>query len=154
MTDLTGKVALVTGSARGLGRAIAERYAKLGASVVVNYASSGKAAEALVAAIVAQGGRATAVQADVALPAEVERLFATALERFGRLDIAVANAGVELVDTPILEVTEEDYDRLFAINAKGAFFTLQTAARHVAENGRIIYVGSSSTAFPIPGLGL
>ena len=154
MTDLTGKVALVTGSARGLGRAIAERYAELGASVVVNYASSGEAAEALVAAIVARGGRATAVQADVALPAEVEHLFATALERFGRLDIAVANAGVELVDTPILEVTEEDYDRLFAINAKGAFFTLQQAARHVGENGRIIYVGSSSTAFPVPGLGL
>jgi NAD(P)-dependent dehydrogenase (short-subunit alcohol dehydrogenase family) len=86
--------------------------------------------------------------------ADVDRLFATALDRFGRLDIVVANAGVELVGQRVVDFTEADFDRLFSINAKGAFFTLQRAARHVVDNGRIIYVGSSTTAFPLPGRGL
>ncbi len=154
MTDLTGKVALVTGSARGLGRANTKRLAKLGANLIVNYASSQRPAEALVAKIERGGVTALAVQADPSRAAEVERLFARALDHYGRLDIVVANAGVELVDKPILDVTEDDFDRLFAINTEGTFFTLQHAARHVSDNGRIIHVGSSSTAFPAPGLGL
>jgi len=71
-----------------------------------------------------------------------------------RVDIVVANAGLELVGKPIADVAESDYDRLFAVNTKGAFFTLQQAARHIADDGRIVYVGSSSTAFPRPGYGL
>jgi 3-oxoacyl-[acyl-carrier protein] reductase len=71
-----------------------------------------------------------------------------------RVDIVVANAGLELVGKPIADVAESDYDRLFVVNTKGAFFTLQQAARHIADNGRIMYVGSSSTAFPRPGYGL
>lgn len=154
MTNLRDKVALITGSARGIGRAIAERYASLGASVVVNYASDATRAHETVEAIERLGASAVAVQADVARVSDLDRLFATALDRFGRLDIVVANAGVEMVGQPVLDFTEADFDRLFSINAKGAFFTLQQAARHVADNGRIIYVGTSNTAYPLPGRGL
>jgi 3-oxoacyl-[acyl-carrier protein] reductase len=154
MTNLKGKVALVTGSARGIGKAIAERFGKLGASVVVNYSSSEERAKETVAAIERLGGTAIAVQADVAKVADIDRLFVTALDRFGRLDIVVANAGVELVGQQVVDFSEADFDRLFAINTKGAFFTLQRAARHIADNGRIIYVGSSTTAFASPGHGL
>jgi 3-oxoacyl-[acyl-carrier protein] reductase len=151
MADLTDKVALVTGSARGLGRAIAERFGQLGASVVVNYAGNEVAAKETVAAIDASCGRAIAIRADVSQPAEIARLFTAAIERFGRLDIAVANAGIELVSRKATEFSEEEFDRLFSVNTKGAIFTMQRAARDVADGGRIIYVGSSTTAFPMPG---
>ncbi len=145
MTDLTGKVALITGSARGLGRAIARRYAKLGARVVINDLD---AADALVEEIRGDGGEAVAIAADVSTVAGVEGLFASALAAFGKIDIVVANAGVELVGIPVTDYTEEQFDRVYAINTKGAFFTLQQAARHVADHGRIIYIASSTTAFP------
>jgi len=154
MTNLAGKVALITGSARGIGRAIAERYGSLGASVIVNYSTDSRRASEAVATIERLGGAAIAVQADVSNVAEVARLFETGVERFGHIDIVVANAGVELIDRPLLEVTEDDFDRLFGVNTKGAFFTLQNAARHVTDNGRIIYVGSSNTGFPLPGYSL
>jgi 3-oxoacyl-[acyl-carrier protein] reductase len=117
---------------------------------VVNYATSGKPAQETVEAISRLGGNAMAIQADVSKVADIERLFATTIERYG-VDIVVANAVIELVGMPIAEVSESDFDRLFAVNTKGAFFTLKQAARHIADNGRIIYVGSSSTAFPLPG---
>lgn len=151
---LAGKVALVTGSARGIGRAIALRYAALGAKVVINYATSEERAQETVAQIQHDGGEAIAVQADVAKLEDIEGLFAAALKAFGRLDIVVANAGVELVAQPVVDFTEADFERLFAINAKGTFFTLQQAARHVADDGRIIYIGTSNTAFPLPGRAL
>ncbi|WP_350314079.1 SDR family NAD(P)-dependent oxidoreductase [Mesorhizobium opportunistum] len=149
-----GKVALVTGSSRGIGRAIAERYAARGAKVVLNYASNSALAEQAAADIVRSGGHATAIQADIARVSDIRRLFDTALQTYGRLDIVVANAGIELVAKPVDDFTEPDFDRLFAVNAKGTFFTLQQAARCVADNGRIIYVGTSNTAFPLPGRGL
>jgi 3-oxoacyl-[acyl-carrier protein] reductase len=151
MTNLRSKVALVTGSARGIGKAIAERFGALGASVVVNYATSERPAQETVEAISRLGGIAMAIQADVSKVADIDRLFATTIERYGRVDIVVANTGIEIVGVPIAEVSESDFDRLFAVNTKGAFFTLKQAARHIADNGRIIYVGSSSTAFPLPG---
>ena len=154
MTDLKGKVALVTGSARGIGKAIAERYGSCGASVVVNYVGARERANATVDGIQRLGGTAIPIQADVAKVADIERLFAATVDHFGRLDIVVANAGVELVDRPVVEVSEADFDRLFGVNTKGAFFTLQNAARHVVDNGRIIYIGSSNTAYPLPGYGL
>ncbi len=153
MTDLTGKIALITGSARGIGKAIAERYGSRGASIVVNYARDRERANATVDSIERLGGTAIAIQADVSKVADIERLFAATVEHFGRLDIVVANAGVELVDRPVVDVSEADFDRLFGVNTKGAFFTLQNAARHVADNGRIIYIGSSNTAYPLPGTG-
>ena len=154
MTDLSGKVALVTGGARGIGRAITERLAHLGGSVIVNYSSSETPAQETVAAIEAKGGAALAVKGDVSKPANIERLFAASVERFGHLDIVVANAGVEVVDQAVADFTEADFDRVFGVNAKGAMFTLQQAARHIADKGRIIYLGSSTTAFPTPGHGL
>jgi len=154
MTDLNGKTAVITGSARGLGKAIGLRYAALGANIVVNYASSREAAEVTVAEIQGLGANAIAVQADMSRVADIDRLFARASEHFGQIDIAVANAGLEMIGIPFLESTEEQFDRLFAINTKGTFFTLQTAAQRVVDEGRIIYVGSSTTVLPVPGYGL
>ncbi|XUL88325.1 SDR family oxidoreductase [Streptomyces galilaeus] len=154
MTNLTGSTAVITGSARGIGRAIALRYASLGANIVVNYASDQAGAEATAAQIERLGAQAITVRADVSVVADIERLFAEATDRFGQIDIAVANAGVELIGIPFADITEAQFDRLFAINTKGTFFTLQAAARHVVDNGRIIYVGSSTTTVPVPGEGL
>jgi 3-oxoacyl-[acyl-carrier protein] reductase len=136
MTNLKNKVALVTGSARGIGRAIAERFGRLGASVVINYSASDRAAQETVSEIERQGGTATAVQADVSRVADIDRLFAATIERYGRVDIVVANAGLELVGRPIVDITETDFDRLFDVNTKGTFFTLQRAAKRIADTGR------------------
>jgi 3-oxoacyl-[acyl-carrier protein] reductase len=108
MANLKNKVALVTGSARGIGKAIAERFGALGASVVVNYATSEGLARETVAAITRLGGAAMAVQADVAKVADIDRLFTATLQAYGRVDIVVANAGLELVGTPIADVAESD----------------------------------------------
>jgi 3-oxoacyl-[acyl-carrier protein] reductase len=107
-----------------------------------------------VAAIERLGGAPIAVQADISKVSEVARLFETGVNRFGHTDIVVANAGVELIDRVLLDVTEDEFDRLFGVNTMGAFFTLQNAANHVTDNGRIIYVGSSNTGFPLPGYAL
>lgn len=154
MTDLSNKVALITGSARGVGKAIALRYASLGANVVVNYSGDEANATRTVEEVRAHGVEAVAIRADMTKTEEIERLFTVSVERFGKLDIVVANAGVEIVGEPLLDVTEEQFDRLFALNSKGSFFTLQKAAKYVADNGRIIYISSSSTAQPYPGTGL
>ena len=154
MTNLRNKVAVITGSTRGLGKAIALRYAALGAHVVINYAAGKSAADDTIRTIEAGGGTAIAVQGDMSKVHDIERVFATAEERFGNPDIVVANAGVELIDQAIVDVTEEQFDRLFAINTKGTFFTLQTAARRVKDEGRIIFIGSSTTEFALSSLGL
>jgi 3-oxoacyl-[acyl-carrier protein] reductase len=154
MTDLTGKTAVISGSARGIGKAIALRYARLGANIVVNYVSSKQEADATVAQVESLGAAAIAVQADMSVVSDIQRLFAEAGQRFGQIDIAVANAGAELIGIDFLDITEAQFDRLFSINTKGAFFTLQTAARQVVNGGRIIYVGSSTTAVPVRGEGL
>jgi 3-oxoacyl-[acyl-carrier protein] reductase len=142
--SLKGKSALVTGSSRGIGRAIAERLAADGASVVINYTRQERAAHEIVKRIVDKGGKAVAIQADVAKPADVKRLFDAAEKAVGRLDIVVANAAVFL-GKPLIESTEEDYDHVFNINAKGVFFTLQEAARRVRDGGRIIVVSTGGT---------
>ena len=108
---LTGKVALVTGASRGIGRAIALRLAQDGAAVVVNYAGSAQQAQETVGLIEQGGGRAAAVQADVSKVADVKRLFDTCFEHFGGLDILVNNAGV-MFTKPVVEVGEEEFDRL------------------------------------------
>jgi 3-oxoacyl-[acyl-carrier protein] reductase len=146
---LQGKVALVTGASRGIGRAIALRLAKDGAAVVVNYAGSRPQAEEVVAAIEKAGSRAVAVQADVSRAADVGRLFDACFERFGRLDILVNNAGVILYKL-LVDVTEEEFDRLTAINVKGTFLCCQQAARRMPDGGRIINLSSSTTALMMP----
>ncbi|QNL52311.1 SDR family oxidoreductase [Olivibacter sp. SDN3] len=154
MNSLKNKVALITGSARGLGKAIAERYAALGADIVINYSRDKASADEVVSNIKAMGVKVMAVQADVSKVADIEKLFNEAENAFGKIDIVVANAGIELVNLPVTDFTEKQYDRLFSINTKGSYFTMQEAARHVSDNGRIIYIASSTTSFPIPGMAL
>lgn len=150
--ELNGKVALVTGASRGIGRAIAERLANLGAAVAVNYANNVAEAQKVVAAIEAAGGRAIAVQADVGRVPEIVRLFDETLAHFGKLDILVNNAGVMFVK-PVTATTEADFDRIFAINVKGTFFACQQAATRLADGGRIINFSSSTTARFMPNYG-
>jgi len=149
---LKGKIALVTGASRGIGRAIAERLARGGASVAVNYANSAGEAQKVVAAILAAGGEAWAVQADIGKVSEINRLFDETIGHFGRLDILVNNAGI-MFTKPVSATTEADFDRIFAINVKGTFFACQQAATRLAEGGRIINLSSSTTARFMPTYG-
>jgi len=149
---LTGKIALVTGASRGIGRAIAERLARDGAAVAVNYATNKVEAEKTVMAIKEAGGNAFALQADVAHVTGVVRMFDDAIAHFGRLDILVNNAGI-MFSKPVSATTEEEFDRIFAINVKGTFFACQQAATRLAEGGRIINLSSSTTARFMPTYG-
>jgi 3-oxoacyl-[acyl-carrier protein] reductase len=152
MKNLKNKVALITGSARGLGKAIAERYAALGADIVINYSRDKASADEVLSNVLAMGVKAIAVKADVSKVADLEYLFGEAKKTFGKIDIVVANAGIEMVEVPVTEFTEEQFDKVFSINTKGTYFTLQQAAKHVENNGRIIYIASSTTSFPVPGM--
>ncbi|HZG16186.1 MAG TPA: SDR family oxidoreductase [Candidatus Bathyarchaeia archaeon] len=149
-TRLSGKVALVTGASRGIGRKIAEELARNGARVVINYASSPEKAEEVVAAIKSNGGEAVAIQADISKVSEVEKLFQETLQAFGKIDILVNNAGIMVTKT-IEGITEEDFDKLFAINVKGTYFACQQAAKHLERNGRIINFSTSVAGQMFPG---
>ncbi|HUA67683.1 MAG TPA: SDR family oxidoreductase [Candidatus Saccharimonadales bacterium] len=149
---LKGKVALVTGASRGIGRAIAERLGRDGAAVVVNYASNADEASKVVAQIESSGGKACAIQADVGRVPDVVRLFDETIARFGKLDILVNNAGI-MFAKPVSAVTEAEFDRIFAVNVKGTFFACQQAATRLAESGRIINLSSSTTARFMPTYG-
>ncbi|MEG4073839.1 SDR family oxidoreductase [Microcoleus sp. Pol14C2] len=152
MASLAGKVAIVTGASRGIGRAIALRLSQEGASVVVNYARGVEQAKEVVSAIEAAGGKALAVQADVSKTAEIRDLFDRTLETYSQIDILVNNAGVILYK-PVAEVTEAEFDNLFAINVKGTFFACQEAAKRMADGGRIVNFSSSTTAMLLPTYG-
>lgn len=122
MSDaLKGKIALVTGASRGIGRAIAVRLARDGAATAINYSSNAEAARKAVAEIESAGGTAFAIQADVGRVSEIVRLFDETIARFGRIDILVNNAGV-MFTKPVSITTEAEFDRIFAINVKGTFF--------------------------------
>jgi 3-oxoacyl-[acyl-carrier protein] reductase len=140
---LKNKVALVTGSSRGVGRAIALAYAKEGAGVVVNYSTNQQAGEEVVKEIKDRGGRAILVKADVAHAAEAEELVEKGIKEFGHLDILVNNAGLSK-PAMLLKMTEEQWDRVVDIHLKGAFLCTQFAARHMTEQnkGKIINVTS------------
>ena len=143
-------VALVTGGGRGIGKAISERLAREGHRVVVNYSGSEAAALETVQTIEAQGGEAIALQGDISLVNDIEKLFDAALEKFDRIDVLVNNAGV-MLNNPIGAYKEEDFDRMFAINVKGTFFACWQAARKLSEGGSIINFSSSTTALIFPG---
>jgi 3-oxoacyl-[acyl-carrier protein] reductase len=149
---LKGKVALVTGASRGIGRAIAERLAAAGASVAITYSRNAGEAQKVVASIKAAGGNAFSVQADVGRVPEIIRLFDETIAHFGRLDILVNNAGI-MFTKPVSATTEAEFDRIFAINVKGTFFACQQAATRLAEGGRIINMSSSTTARFMPTYG-
>jgi 3-oxoacyl-[acyl-carrier protein] reductase len=140
---LKGKIALVTGSSRGIGRAVALAYAKEGAKVVVNYTSNEKAAKEVVEAIEKMDSQAIAVKADVAKKAETERLVQAAIDQFGRIDILVNNAGFGR-PAMMLKMEEEQWDQVIDIHLKGAFLCSQAAGRHMKEqkSGKIINVSS------------
>lgn len=150
--SLKGKVALVTGASRGIGRAIAERLARDGAAVAVNYASHARGAEEVVTSIKSAGGDALVIHADVGRVSEVVRLFDETIARFGRLDILINNAGI-MFTKPVSATTEADFDRIFAINVKGVFFACQQAAMRLADGGRVINLSSSTTARLMPNYG-
>jgi len=147
-----GKTAIVTGASRGIGRAIAKRLAADGFTVVVNYAGNASSAKEAVAEIERAGGRAVAIQADVAIPADVERLFKDTLERFGSLEVVVNNAGIMPL-SPIAEGDVATFDKVIATNLRGAFLVLGQAAKHVASGGRIIAFSSSVLAKSFPSYG-
>ena len=152
MSTLKGKVALVTGSSRGIGANIAKALAADGASVIVNYAGRAQAAEEVVNAITKDGGHAIAVQADVGTAAGVKSLFDAAIEKFGKLDILVNNAGIILYKK-IADVTDEEFDRLIDINVKGVFYSLREAAARLADGGRIVSFSSTTTRLMMPTYG-
>lgn len=127
-TGLACQLAVVTGASRGIGRAIAIRLGRLGASVVVNYSRDASGAADTVAAIEAAGSQAIDIRADVSKPREIQALLEAARTRFGGLDIVVANAGIDDIGGQLIDVTETAYDRLYDVNAKGACLTLQHAA--------------------------
>jgi 3-oxoacyl-[acyl-carrier protein] reductase len=151
--SLQEKSALVTGGSRGIGRAIAIGLAARGARVVIGYHSNAARANEVVETIVAAGGRATAIQADLARVAAVARLFDETDEVIGPPDIVVANAADILVK-PLVECTEEDYDRIFDTNTRSVFFTLQEAARRMRDGGRIVVSSTGGTRMFFPGQSL
>lgn len=150
MGSLNGKVAVVTGASKGIGAGIAKAFAAEGASVVVNYASSREGADKTVKSITDAGGKAVAVQGDVARQADVDRLFEEANKAFGKLDILVNNAGVFDLQ-PLDAVTEENFHRHFNINVLGMLLATQAAARIFGEaGGNVINIGSVVSTLNLP----
>lgn len=145
MSSLAGKTALVTGAAKGIGRAIAVRLASEGASVAVNYHGSAEKAEETAAEIRAAGGNAFTVQADVSDQKSVQAMFARVFEEFGHLDILVNNAGITK-DALLIGMKEEQFDVVISANLKGCFFCMQEAAKKMIRqrSGRIINISSFS----------
>ncbi len=147
------RTAIVTGASRGIGAALAMRLAADGMQIIVNYAGNPRKAEAVVALIEAAGGRATAVQADVADAVAVRSLFDTAESVFGPVDVLVNNAGLSKT-APLAEVTDADYERLIAVNLTGAFNGMREGARRVRDGGRIINLSTSIIGYYLPTHGV
>jgi 3-oxoacyl-[acyl-carrier protein] reductase len=147
---LSGDVALITGASRGIGRAVAERLARDGAAVVVNYVKNQVAAQEVVDTIEAAGGMAFAIQADMENLDDIRQMMRATVDRFGKLDILVANAGYSDFKS-FSDTTEADFDQTFAVNAKGTFFCLQEALRHMADGGRIVCVSTIGTVLNLAG---
>jgi len=150
--SLQGKNALVTGSSKGIGRAIAVRLAQEGANVVVNYNSDPKGANEAVADIMALGVNGVAVQADLGSVASVQSLLAQSVAALGSLDILVNNAGIE-TRAPFWEVTEADFDKVLSVNLKGVFFATQAMVNHLratTRHGRIVNISSVHEELPFP----
>lgn len=150
---MRNKVAIVTGSGRGIGRATALRLAADGTRVVVNYRSDAGAAEQVVATIGEGGGDATAVRADVSDPAQLRSLFDAAEERFGGLDVFVHNA-YGFARSTLSQSSDDDYEHTFAANARATFVAFREAATRVRDDGRIVYVSSAATRTSRPEGGL
>jgi len=142
--SLRGKVAIVTGASRGIGRAIAESLAAAGATVVINHRASKEQADEAVASIELAGGHAIAVQADMASVEQVRLLVDTSVKQLGRLDILVNNAGVGN-RTAMADMTEREFDWTMSVNARGPMFAIQAATPHMRDGGRVINISSCGT---------
>ncbi|MBD2203583.1 SDR family oxidoreductase [Calothrix sp. FACHB-1219] len=149
---LSSKVAIVTGSSRGIGRAIAERLGQDGANVVVTYIGNEERAQEVVSKIQLTGAEAIAVQVDLRKIADVRSLFQKTLNHFGKVDILVNNAAGKNLFKPTAEMNEEEYDSMFDIT-KGVYFALQEAARHLADGGRIVSISTGGTSMALPAAG-
>jgi len=147
---LTGKVAVVTGASKGIGASIAKHLAEQGASVVVNYASSRAGAEKVVSEITAGGGKAVAVQADVAKKADIEKLFAETKKAFGKMDVLVNNAGIYEF-SPLDQITPEHFRKQFDLNVLGLLLTTQEALKQFPNVSSVINLGSVVGSSPLPG---
>lgn len=150
MKSLSGKVAIVTGASSGIGRAIAERLADEGAIVVVNYNRSEDKAKEVITVIQAKGGKALATQADMGQVADARRLVVDTVRQFNRLDILVNNAG-KFMPKSLEQTTEEDFESVIALNAKGPYFAMQEAARVLKDGGRIVNISTCGTHLNFPG---
>jgi glucose 1-dehydrogenase len=151
--NLKGKIAIVTGGNSGIGQSIVLELAKQGANIVIDYVSHPEATEALEKQVAALGDQTIGVKADVSKVAELQSLIDAAVKNFGRLDIMVNNAGIE-TRTSVLDTTEEQYEKVLAINLKSAFFGTQLAARQMIKQGgggRIINITSVHEDWPMPG---
>ncbi len=150
MSKLANKVAVVTGASKGIGAGIAKSLAEAGAAVVMNYASAKDGADKVVAEIKSNGGKAIAVQGNVAKAADVERIFAETKKAFGRLDVLVNNAGVYQF-TPLEDITEESFHKLFNTNVLGLLLATKEAAKYFGEEGgSVINIGSAVTEIHPP----
>jgi 3-oxoacyl-[acyl-carrier protein] reductase len=149
--SLTEKIAIVTGASNGIGRAIAERLAQDGARVVVNYGKSADKAKQVVDGIEAKGGKAVAIQADISKAADARRLVRDTIKEFGRLNILVNNAGMTMFK-PLIETTEQDFDEIFALNAKGPYFAMQESAKVMEDGGRIVNISTDGTHMGFAGV--
>ncbi|MFH9353565.1 glucose 1-dehydrogenase [Kitasatospora sp. NPDC017646] len=147
-----GKAAVVTGGSRGIGRAIVERLAREGADVVLGYAEDEAAAEAVVGAVAAAGGRAWAVRADLGVAGAAEQLMAAAEERLGGLDILVNNAAKSFTPTPLADLDDAAFDAVLSVNTRAVFATVRYAARRMRDGGRIVNISSINTARAVPGV--
>ena len=150
---LSKKVAVVTGGSSGIGESIVRALAARGAAIGIGYRSHREAAEETAQAIKDDGGKAVAIQGDVSVISDLERLIGETVEAFGRLDVMVNNAGIE-TRTSTLETTEAEYDRVMAVNLKSAFFGTQIAAKQridQGDGGRIINISSVHEDWPMPG---
>ncbi len=150
MKKLEGKIAVVTGASKGIGASIAKHLAAEGAAVVVNYASSKEGADRMVDEIVSVGGKAIAIQANVAEKTEIKRLFAQTQQTFGKLDILVNNAGIYEF-APLADITEEHFHKQFNLNVLGLILTTQEGVKHFgSEGGSIINISSIASTLTSP----
>lgn len=152
MKSLQDKVAIITGASRGIGAEIAKAIAQAGASVVINYTNNRSATDLVVSEIKSLGGNAISVRADVGDSVEVKALFDTAITHFGKIDILINNAGTAIFKA-IQDTSDEELDRIFAINVKGTFYCLREAATRLSNGGRIINISSSVTRLILPTYG-
>lgn len=154
MYELSGKTVLITGGTRGIGRAIALAFAREGAAVAVSYAGDELAAAVIGAELDEIGAPRLVTRSDTSDPSAVYALFALVTDTFGRPDIVIANAGVELIETPLATTTDEQFERLMGTNIRGSFNVLRAAAADMADGGRIIVTGSTIARSALGGTGV